>query len=327
VTLNDGLDCDCKEDGYNLMHESIIQAPLSTIWKQWFSFEKEGLFVQYLHTVQKITDLKFSNWVPEGQDDDECIPVEQVACNVAWDAVKPGMHRKSSRMVPLNHGMPFIPKQTVALNDFKVLHASESKLGVQNIANIVAVGIMTNLKYCFTQLNDQQTKFQLYGQIIFTGKGKFSVPQGILNSLVLAEKSTIQGVLTFYEQLKEFLALYLKVAPSASCSCLTMIDSDGYQPLVNTTMSMDIKSLWKSIFCVDPSGNLYTRTIFEKMKWTEVEFEPWRMKDEAEKELKAVEETNGDGFTIPFDSIQPLMKRRMHYSVPLNHSIPFGILY
>jgi hypothetical protein len=178
VTLIDA-ECECKEEGYQMMHESVIQGSLPLIWKQWFSFNGDCLFVQYLQTIQKITDIKVTNWVASGRDVGEFVPVAEFRDPLEYKDIHEGFHRKSTRMIPLNHGLPFIPKQTTALNDFEVLHISENRLGVQNMANIVAIGIVTNLRYCFTQINESQTRMQLYGQIVFTGKGKFSVPPGI----------------------------------------------------------------------------------------------------------------------------------------------------
>jgi hypothetical protein len=157
-------------------------------------------------------------------------------------------------------------------------------------------------------------------------KENFQFHQVFLFNSVLAEKSTIQGVIAFYDQLKEFFGSNLKaiVPPSTSCSCLTMIDTDGYRPLVNTFMPKRISHLWKDIFCVNPTGNWYTETILNKMGWTEVLFEPWRMNGEDEQDLQPLEKTDGGTFSVPFESLQPLMKRRMQYAVPLKHSIPLG---
>jgi hypothetical protein len=149
-----------------------------------------------------------------------------------------------------------------------------------------------------------------------------------LNSfVVLAESPIVQGVLTFYDKLQEFFAEHLK-EPSPSTdlwSCLSMVDTDGYRTLVDTTMEMDINELWASIFCVNPIGNIYTEAIFKKMKWVDALFEPWRKPNEPEQAMKPVDKTTGVGFYVPFDSLEPLMKRRIHYAVPLNHSIPFSI--
>jgi hypothetical protein len=106
-----------------------------------------------------------------------------------------------------------------------------------------------------------------------------------------------------------------------------MIDTDGYRPLINTFMSKRIADLWKDIFCVEPAGNWYTETILNKMGWTDVLFEPWRMNGEEEQQLQPLEKTEGSTFSVPFGSIKPLMKRRMQYAVPLKHSIPLGNMH
>jgi hypothetical protein len=114
------------------------------------------------------------------------------------------------------------------------------------------------------------------------------------------------------------------VLTNSSCSCLSLIGSYDYLSLVNTNVNADICELWNAIFCITPKGNLYTKTIIDRIGCTNVLFEPWRYNQEPEKEMVGFQNAEDPMFNIPFEKLQPLMVRRIQYSMPLKHSIPLG---
>jgi hypothetical protein len=56
---------------------------------------------------------------------------------------------------------------------------SEHSLGILNQTKVPLMGIDTNLKKCFVQISENETRMKIFLNVVFTGKGKISVPKGI----------------------------------------------------------------------------------------------------------------------------------------------------
>ena len=91
--------------------------------------------------------------------------------DIPFKALKVGMFRKTTRVLPLKHGLPFIPKTSPGLNTFTIDTVSKNHLCVHNTAHIVFLGVITNLKICISQVSPGKCEMNVFINIEFTGKG------------------------------------------------------------------------------------------------------------------------------------------------------------
>ena len=180
-------DCKCGGDSKykHLVEGLMLPFSLKVLWKEWFAPGSGGnAFIRFLVESEGITDIEVAPWA--SQDDvsgKETVPLEEIGCDgafqVPYTQVKPGLYRMTSRLIPLKHGIPFVPKVSPALNTFTVTSCGERHLAVQNDAILAVLGIHTNLKICLIETKDNECKLDVYVNLEFSGKGKINVPRAL----------------------------------------------------------------------------------------------------------------------------------------------------
>jgi GRAM domain len=170
-------ECKCSQDPSSqlLISNMKLPFPLKVLWKEWFDTTTGGnSFCKFLVDHEKITNLQVSSW-----NDTEIVAFEDIQCTgIEFENVKVGMTKHTSRIIPLKHGIPFVPKTSLALNTFTINSVGSDHLCVQNDAVISLMGICTNLKICLKQ-DGNETRLDLYLNLEMTGKAKFNIPKAL----------------------------------------------------------------------------------------------------------------------------------------------------
>lgn len=113
ATLTSPADCcTCDHPDFELLHTSVLPFDIPTLWKNWFTVPaKLNVFLEFLIVSQKVTCIEVAPW---GTIDDPAamitLPLGQcggAGYELAYEDVKVGMHRNSSRVIPIQHGIPF----------------------------------------------------------------------------------------------------------------------------------------------------------------------------------------------------------------------------
>lgn len=177
-------DCECGLDTeFEKVTEFTIPTSLPILWREWFCKSAEkNIYVNYLLQVQRTADLKIQKWSSKEENEDlPFVPVSDAfdeEFSPSLESVQVGFHRKTTRRISLNHGIPFVPKNIYGENTFTVIHKNGlNSLAVLNVAFVRMIGITTNVKTCFEQISENETKLSLYLNVQF-GNGKISIPRG-----------------------------------------------------------------------------------------------------------------------------------------------------
>ena len=174
--------CSCADDtDLSLIHESVYPLTIQAIWNEWQCITAEGsIFLDFLYEVQKISKLKLTPWTPEHSPDEDLKYVEDAfEDGFAPDLsqLKAGYFRRTERLLPLNHGIPFIPKTAVGTDFVKIIHVLDDKeLCVFTAGALHALGLETTIKFCLKG-NGNSTVFRVFGLAKATGKGKINPPK------------------------------------------------------------------------------------------------------------------------------------------------------
>jgi hypothetical protein len=247
--------CKCASDSsYTLVYQCTLPSDIPQLWRVWQCLTAEGsVFLDYLAEVQKVTKLKFSPWSPPGDPAGELenvVPVEEMVGSQfapALENIAAGYYRKSERLLPLNHGIPFLPKTAVGHEEFRILHVDGSReLCIANNALLLVLGVETNLKFCLKAINENETSLDVYANVNVTGKGKFNPPKGInLFKLGITERSTLEGIKSYYEQMEKYFRKKLPkpVPVGLECKCESLHGSN-YRKIFSTTTDMRLPKLW-----------------------------------------------------------------------------------
>ena len=182
-SINSPSKCGCSDDcDLNLIHESVYPLPIDVIWKEWQCITADGsVFLDFLYEVQKISKLKLTPWVPEHHSGKDLVAVEDIENGDEFQPnlgnMRAGWYRKTERLLPLNHGIPFIPKTAVGIDTARILHIKgDSELCVFTFGQLQALGLNTTIKFCLKS-SDGSTTFKVYGKAQATGKGKINPPK------------------------------------------------------------------------------------------------------------------------------------------------------
>ncbi|KAJ3306694.1 Protein Aster-A [Kappamyces sp. JEL0829] len=263
-------ECTCDSlAGYDKVYEGTIPFSLETIWKEWFCAPAGGnAFVRFLMGPQDITEVEIAPWAKNGDKaGEDCVPLDNVGggdFEPAFSSIKPGMYKKTSRLLPLKHGIPFIPKSTPGLDTYTVLHVDANELCIKDEANIVLMGILTNVNVCLKQVAPNQCQMKVYMELIFTGKGKINAPRA------LAEKSTIDGVKSFYRDIVSFFEKEIDNTDleSVACNCDQLAKENQWDCIYTSdVLPISIAEFWKDVFAVASTGNAFTRFVHEYAGW------------------------------------------------------------
>lgn len=267
---NDQENCQCnKSTDYELAHESTLPFSIETLWNEWFCTPSEGnAFYRFLINDEKVTAIEVGPWAPAGDASGiETIPLDQINGSKDYcpefSSLKVGMNRRITRVIPLKHSIPFVPKSTPGEANFSILSVGPKSLCMRAESSIILMGIMTDLKFCLAEERPGECRLKVYLKIEFTGKGKINVPKA------LAEKSTAQGVQTFYENLTAYFKKNIQVGHTATCSCEKL----GQQENLDVWYSSDflpisIEEVWEKLFQVPTTGNVFTKYVQGRAGWT-----------------------------------------------------------
>ena len=320
--------CTCSDDNeLQLVHESVYPLSLSTIWNEWQCITSEGtVFLDFLYEIQKVTKLKLTPWVAEhvpSQDLRNAVPVEDIIeseFEPRLADIKPGYHRKTERLLPLNHGIPFIPKTAVGTDVVKVLHVlGENELCVYTIGTLNALGLDTIVRFCLKG-NESSTVLKVYANAKATGKGKINPPKSTYSLVGLMEKGTIEGIKSYYSDMNKYfkkrLADIKPVAPKP-CRCSSIL-GEKFNYLFNDALNSNIESLWNDMFTVTGNRGL-AHYISKELHWKDLKFSEWKSATEiSENDLKSMDSTGQD---LSFQDAKESLSRYCSYGVAVKHKV------
>ena len=268
-TLNEmSGECECTKDkDYEKVFESEIFLPLETLWKEWFCTPSVGTaFLRFLLNQQNITCLEIAPWAyPGDKSGEETVPLDRIDYESnftpKFSSIKPGLYRKSTRVLPLKHSIPFVPKSTPGANEWSILSVTPKKLCVRNEATIYLMGIVTDLKLCLEETAPNTTLLKVYVKLIFTGKGKINVPKS------LAEKGTLDGIKSFYAELTEYLMKDIEETPHSLCSCSKLGEQEGLKTMFQSDyLPISIEDVWNQLL-VPIGGNAFITYVEGRAGW------------------------------------------------------------
>ncbi|KAI8893789.1 hypothetical protein BC833DRAFT_268101 [Globomyces pollinis-pini] len=315
-----------EKDEFKPVHESILPFSIDTLWNEWFNIPGTGnTFTNYLLGPEKVQNLEIGPWVLNNPTEmDKLLPLghrENGMYHPDLTSLQEGYERKTTRNNPLNHGLPFIPKTAQNIESFKIIHRDDDTLCVFTDAHLPVMGIITQCHVCLVQLSPSQTQLKAYMKVIFTGKGKYPVPKA------LAEKSAIEGVALFYQNLTQYFIDSIVESPLGAeqmCECV-QLEKDGYKTVLETEIHVPIAVLWLETFAVSSQPNTFstTFTVTGAAKWTELEYSKFVKKEEQDAPLVPLSQCSDPQYRMAFKDLQVGMKRKAQYLVPLKHGIPF----
>ncbi|KAJ3254681.1 hypothetical protein HK103_007020 [Boothiomyces macroporosus] len=326
-------DCLCDQDKEATeIHNSMIPMDILTLWKEWLCVPSGGnTNSKFLVENQKIADIMFGPWVPENSPNvEELLPLGQAGgpqYEPEYTSVKEGYVRKSTKSMPLNHGIPFVPKTTQSIETMKITKITEKSLCIVVEATMPLMGIDSVVKLCLSERDSKQTHLKAFAKFVFTGNGKLPVPK------MVAEKSAYDGVRNYYNEFASFISENLEQpsgAPASDqeCTCITLNDSDGYKTLMEEVYTIPIDVVWKQAF-ISKQNTVFMNYNITEGGWTgtlelkiDILFEPW-LEDGENGELTPLEKMTTPNFTPEFSAIKPGFHRRTKCVVPLKHGIPF----
>ncbi|KAJ3271354.1 hypothetical protein HDV01_006859 [Terramyces sp. JEL0728] len=326
-------ECLCDQDKESTeIHNSVIPLDLLTLWKEWLCVSAEGnRNAKFLVENQKIADIMFGPWVPENSPNfDQLIPLGQPGgpqYEPEYTSVKEGYIRKSTKSMPLNHGIPFgiyqlipVPKTTQSIEVMKITKIAEKSLCVVVDAKMPLMGIDSTVKICLTENESNQTHLRAFAKFVFTGNGKLPVPK------LVAEKSAYDGVRNFYNEFATFMSEIQELPASApvvgqECTCISLNDTDGYKTLLDQEYNIPMDVIWKQAF-ISKQDTIFMNYNISEGGWTEILFEPW-LEEGENGELTPLEKMSTPNFTPEYSAVKAGFHRRTKCVVPLKHGIPF----
>ncbi|KAJ3320940.1 hypothetical protein HDV06_004718 [Boothiomyces sp. JEL0866] len=319
-------DCLCDQDKEATeIHNSVIPMDILSLWREWLCVPSGGnRNSKFLAENQKISDIMFGPWVPENSPNvEQLIPLGQAGgpqYEPEYSTVKEGYVRKSTKSMPLNHGIPFVPKTTQSIEVMKITKIAEKSLCLVVDAKMPLMGIDSVVKLCLSENDCKQTHLRAYAKFVFTGNGKLPVPK------MVAEKSAYDGVRNFYNEFASYMSEKLEVpsgAPIAGqeCTCITLNDTDGYKTLMEEVYNIPISDVWKQAF-ISKQDTIFMNYNINEGGWTDVLFEPW-LEEGENGDLTPLEKMTAPNFSPEFSAVKPGFHRRTKCVVPLKHGIPF----
>lgn len=327
-TLNqqyDASECRCSNEGaFEKIFESELDFSIETLWREWFCTPTEGnTFLRFLLNEQSVTSLEIAPWATPGDTKgEETVPLDQIGCDgnfcPEFSSVKSGMYRKSTRVLPLKHSIPFVPKSTPGANNWSILAVGAKNLCIRNEATIYLMGIVTDVKICLEETGLNKSLLKVYVNLIFTGRGKINVPKS------LAEKGTMDGIKLFYTDLVAYFSKNIENTIHILCTCEKMADKEGLKPIYQSEyLPISIEDLWSQLFLVPIAGNTFTKYIESRAGWNDVQYTTWKTGASEESEFVSRENAKNPGYTLPLNQILPEMSRIIKYGIINQDPIPF----